>query len=278
MSTAGQQDKPAAAPHDREIIVISHSGLFYWWPVWALGFVFALATWIDGHLLAIVPPGTKIHSSKEGAPPDTLTAPEGKSLVRFSRAEGNEAFEPRLRIADNKNYGVVFVIVLLLVIFITNVPLRGLWSVIVLIIIIMGTIILAALQVWEVILEQVGRMQVYINLGGYLTISLALFAMWAIVTFFFDRQLYIIFTPGGMRVREEIGGGDKTYDTMGMLVEKQRNDLFRHWILGLGSGDLVIRTSGTNAHTFHMPNVLFVGYKLRQIEDMVREKEVRTQN
>jgi hypothetical protein len=59
---------------------------------------------------------------------------------------------------------------------------------------------------------------------------------------------------------------------MGMTIQKLRDDLFRHWILGLGSGDLVVRTSGAQAHEFEMHNVLNVGTKLREIEDMQRER------
>ena len=85
---------------------------------------------------------------------------------------------------------------------------------------------------------------------------------------------YIVFSPGQFRVKQEIGGGEHTYDTIGMVVEKQRNDLFRHWILGLGSGDLIVRTSGAQNQHFDLPNVLFIGSKLKQIEDLLREKEV----
>ena len=45
-------------------------------------------------------------------------------------------------------------------------------------------------------------------------------------------------------IGEEVGGGEKSYDTAGMSIEKHRDDLFRHWVLGLGSGDLTVRTSG----------------------------------
>jgi len=62
-----------------------------------------------------------------------------------------------------------------------------------------------------------------------------------------DPQIYMVFTPGQLRVRQEIGGGEAAYDTAGMVIQKQRNDLFRHWILGLGSGDLVVNTSGATA-------------------------------
>jgi hypothetical protein len=61
---------------------------------------------------------------------------------------------------------------------------------------------------------------------------------------------------------------------MGMVIQRQRDDLFRHWILGLGSGDLIVRTSGAHSHEFHMENVLNVSSKLHAIEDMMRDKQV----
>ena len=71
-----------------------------------------------------------------------------------------------------------------------------------------------------------------------------------------------------------IGGGEQVYPTDGMTLEKHRSDLFRHWILGLGSGDLIVRTSGAHSHEFHMENVLNVNSKLREIEEMMRDKQV----
>src|SRR5438270_10464059 len=53
---------PATAP--QEIVIVSHSNLFYWWPVWALGFILFLLTWLDGHLLAIVPKDTVAASNR----------------------------------------------------------------------------------------------------------------------------------------------------------------------------------------------------------------------
>jgi hypothetical protein len=61
---------------------------------------------------------------------------------------------------------------------------------------------------------------------------------------------------------------------MGMVIEKHRDDLFRHWILGLGSGDLIVRTSGAQAREFNMHNVLFIGHKLKLIEEMQRDRPV----
>jgi hypothetical protein len=56
------------------------------------------------------------------------------------------------------------------------------------------------------------------------------------------------------------------------VLQRQRDDLFRHWILGLGSGDLIVRTSGAHSHEFHMENVLNISSKLHAIEDMMRDK------
>src|SRR5262245_43584131 len=42
-----------------EIVVFHHSNLFYWWPVWFFGFIFAALTYFgDGHM-AVVPPHTQ---------------------------------------------------------------------------------------------------------------------------------------------------------------------------------------------------------------------------
>jgi len=43
MSTATPQ-APAATvrPDQMEIKIVSHSNLFYWWPVWAVGFIMGL--------------------------------------------------------------------------------------------------------------------------------------------------------------------------------------------------------------------------------------------
>ena len=84
----------------------------------------------------------------------------------------------------------------------------------------------------------------------------------------------MMFTPGQFKVSTEIGGGEKVYPSEGMALEKQRSDLFRHWILGLGSGDLVVKTTGAQMHEFDLHNVLFIGKKVKQIEDMLKKRVV----
>ena len=140
--------------------------------------------------------------------------------------------------------------------------------------VVLGTIILALAGWWDDILEALGHSHVYINAFGYLAISLPLLVLWLVVVLFFDRQLYMIFAPGQLLVHQEIGGGEVAYDTLGMVVEKRRSDLFRHWLFGFGSGDLVVKTAGSNAQQFEMHNVLFVGNKLQLIQQMLQTREV----
>jgi hypothetical protein len=95
------------------------------------------------------------------------------------------------------------------------------------------------------------------------------YILWAVATFIFDRRSYVIFTPGQIRVCEHIGASVETYNTFGVGMEKQRDDLFRHYILGFGSGDLILKAPGAK-HEIKLPNVLGIGWRLKHVEDMLR--------
>jgi hypothetical protein len=290
----GHEHAPPPAPHPaytppeaKEIIIVSHSMLFYWWPVWAVGLLLGILSFVEGRLVAIVPDGTDASrkhpiavTNPDGTtktePREGYILPRGKHLLP-DRPEDNlpdKPDEPHLRMTSHSSYGVLWATVLLLVIVITNVPLRGLWSVVVIIFIVLIAVIFALLGWWDAILGAIKLLDIRINAGGYFFISLILFGIWILTMLLFDRQIYMVFTPGQLRVCQEIGGGETAYDTTGMVIQKQRSDLFRHWILGLGSGDVVVRTSGANSHEFQMHNVLFVGHKLQMIEQMQRDRPV----
>jgi hypothetical protein len=270
MTGVQKQNAPIGAS-PREVHIVAHSMLFYWWPVWAVGLLLAGLTWLDGHRLAIVPPGTQVLEGFDGSR-EALVLPAGSHLPQ-DPATGKPR-EPTLRMASRSGCGVVFVVVVLLVVFITNVPIRGLWSVVVVVTVVLGTIILAMAGWWDDILEAAGQSHVYINAFGYLAISLPLLVLWLVVVLFFDHRMYMVFTPGQLRVHQEVGSGEVAYDTVGMVVAKRRSDLFRHWLLGFGSGDLLVKTAGANAQQFEMQNVLFVGSKLRLIQQMLQTREV----
>src|SRR6202162_582735 len=112
MATANPTTKPAPAPHmpprENEIRIISHSTLFYWWPVWAVGFLMALITAINGQVMAIVPPHTTAQSEREipwekNEKRDVLVAPNNHSLPRD---KNNNLEQPHLVMANIKNLGV----------------------------------------------------------------------------------------------------------------------------------------------------------------------------
>jgi len=86
----------------------------------------------------------------------------------------------------------------------------------------------------------------------------------------------VTFSRGQFRVHLAVGAGETAYEVLGMVVHKRRDDLFRHWVLGLGSGDLIVRTGGANPQTIELPNVLFVGSKLRMAQRLLLEREVVT--
>jgi hypothetical protein len=228
-------------------------------------------TWLDGHLLAVVPAGTQVVEGFDGGR-EALVLPAGAHLPQDH--DTGKPSEPAFRVASHSGYGVVFIVVLLLVLFVTNVPIRGLWSLIVIITVLLGTIILALAGWWDDILEAAGHSRVYINAFGYMAIALPLLVLWLVVVLFFDRRMYMVFAPGQLRVHQEIGSGEVAYDTLGMVVAKRRSGLFLHWLLGLGSGDLLVRTAGTTAQQFEMHNVLFVGNKLQLIQQMLQTREV----
>jgi hypothetical protein len=274
-SVAPATTAPAPVP-DEEIRVYGHSNLFYWWPVWAVGFLMAALTFLDGHVMAIVPPGTTVeHVGTDGKPQDVLVTPPGQTVPPTNAKYDDPS--PRLRVAANNNYGVIFVVTLLVVVMVTSFTLRGLKSVVAIALIIVLALVFAQFGLWDDILWWLGGVDVRMNAGGYLALAIPLLLLWLFGVFVYDRYTYLIVTRGQIRIRKEIGAGEVAVDAAGLSLEKKRDDLFRHWLIGLGSGDLNIKTSGPSHLDFDLPNVLFIGFKLARIQDMIREKEVAHQ-
>jgi hypothetical protein len=268
--------------YDDELIVYRHSNLFYWWPVWLLGYVFAVVSYFGDMHMAIVPAKTEAVTRKVDAggngeleERDLLLLPKDKRLPTRTEPDGEVTVrQPTIYIAPHRTIGTVYLFVLLVVIVLTNISMRGLWSLLVVITLVLLTIILYLMpDVWRAIFRNVGQLSIYINMGGYFLISTVLFILWAANFFFLDRMTYMVFTPGQVRVRLEIGGGETVYDASGLTVQKQRSDLFRHWCLGLGSGDLII-SPPTLPHSIEMPNVLRVGRVVQEIDQMIKERVV----
>ena len=265
----------SSLPNERKII--SHSGLYYWWPVWVFGFIFTLWTYVDNYRMAIVHPSS-IMTERDKEWTIKLKGDNNRLLseaVRVKQETPNELI-PGPRVSTRSWMGPMFFLIIILVILVTNVPLRGLWSLVAIISSIVVGLSLSLLDKWDMVLTALGNLHIYMNMAGYLTISLALFVAWLVAVFVFDRRTYIIFTPGQLKVCEEVGGREKVYDTTNMTLEKRRDDWFRHIFLGFGSGDLSVRTAGAEHHAIVMPNVLFIGYNIKTIEAMLRSRQTTT--
>jgi len=222
-----------------------------------------------------VPSGTLAQSGVrvEGyaEPRDVLVAPAGRPLP--AEPGSDELKQPRLRMAASNNLGIIWAMTMCLVVVVTNIPLRGVWSLIVIIVLGFTVVVLSILRLWDPIIRTIQVVDIHITAFSYLAISLFLFAIWLVTFLVFDRMVYMVFTRGQLRVRMAVSQGETVYDTRGMVVERHRDDLFRHWLLGFGSGDLTVRT-GQGAAPLQLPNVLSIGHKLNLIHAMLQEREV----
>jgi hypothetical protein len=284
---------PAIPSSPREIRIYSHSSLYYWWPVWFFGLIFAAWSWFDGDRLAIVPGDSRIVEIEKIAEADgtskyklNIRVGKGDEFVSeknrlladaelVEKKEDKAEWMIKPRVTSNAAVGPLFFVILSLVIFITNVPLRGLWSLIVIFAIIAVSLLLTILKLWDDLFRNFSALHIFMNLSGYLFLTVVVGVMWVISVFIFDRRTYMIFTPGQVKVCEEVGGREKVYDTTGMSLEKQRADWFRHIILGFGSGDLTIRTAGADRHELTMNNVAMINFKITQIEQLTRERQTK---
>src|SRR4051794_16614817 len=102
-------------PEEREITIISHSNLFYWWPVWAVGFLLGILTYLDQHYLVTVPAGrggaggatVTVPGKDPATDREVLILPSGKHLpAREDPKDPNSPPAPlKLNIATGKGYG-----------------------------------------------------------------------------------------------------------------------------------------------------------------------------
>ncbi len=234
-TTPAELSNPGENRGPHKIRIYSHSSLLYWWPVWVVGYIMAAITAYQGKEVEL----------GEGV---------GKSLVHAS-----------------SNLGLIFFVVLFLVILVTNYSVRGLASGIVIMGLVLTFVLLLYFDVWESVFGWFLSHKIYLNLGAYLWISTVLCVMWCLVVFVLDRFSYWEIDPGQLTRDSLLGSGSKSYNTQGMTLEKHQDDLFRHWLLGLGSGDLQVMTSGASREQIDIHNVLFVGHKIIAMQRLISE-------
>lgn len=256
--------------------------LFYWWPIWGLGFVMFFITYFDNTRLAIVPHGSKLtelRKDDKGTIYELAVTHPTRSLERAeertkeaARVPGSSEEAFRTRISERAWMGPIFCVVMLLTVIITNVPLRGLWSFLVLMLLVIVALIITVAGAWDDVLAATYNLHIYINMAGYLFIAMSVFILWLVSVFIFDRRTYMRVTPGQIQVCEHVGASIRNFDTTGLSFEKQRDDLFRHWLLGFFSGDLIVRTAGAEKEEIRLPNVLWISWRLEEVQQLLREK------
>jgi len=228
-------ERPKQAAEDQpQLVIVSHSSLFYWWPVWFVGFLMALITWLHGVQIGLEDTSIRVHASN--------------------------------------NLGVLYFLTLFLVVMITSVAVRGLASLVVILAVALASVLLAYYGVWDNVFRWFGHLNVYLNQGAYFWFSTLMLITWALATFVFDPMTRWVIKPGQITRENFWGAGSESYDTENLTLEKRRDDLFRHWLLGVGSGDLKIHTFGGRPEELYIPNVLFVGYKIQAIQRLIAEK------
>ena len=213
-----------------EVKVYQHSMLFYWWPVWLLGFVMAAITWVGGEQVTV----------------------GGETMW----------FHP------SRNVGVIYLTVTLFVLLVTHMTLRGALAMMMVTIAIAAAIIFAVLGWWDDLFSLESHLSIHMDLGFYLVVSTTLLVLWVAAFFIFDRVTCYVFRPGQMTEQSVFGGQSRTYDTRGMAIYRLRADPFRHWSLGFGSGDLHIATTGAERITMDLCNVMMVNDKLKAIQQL----------
>jgi ABC-type antimicrobial peptide transport system permease subunit len=215
----------------KSIIVKQHSPIIYWWPVWVIGFLFAILTFVFGERVEIAGQAMWFHPSP--------------------------------------NLGVIYVTVFSIVFFRTNVLLRGMMTLAGILVLVIVVLLLSGLGWWHTLFSMVQHLSIHMDAGFYLVTSLILMCLWAGSIFVFSQFTYCEFRPGQLVIHNLIDTGTRTFDTNGMSVYKVQNDFLRHWVLGLGTGDLHVATSGAEAATLDIHNVAFIDRKLETIKRLI---------
>jgi len=274
-----------------EIKLYSHSPLYYWWPVWLFSFFLAGWTFFEDHHMAIVPAKGKVTEELS----EVNGKPNGKYNMEFKYSDGSpntskdlteaanetrqNVAEPfQMRVSEMPWLGVLFSILLFITIMVTNVPLRGLWSFIVLLGIgVIALVISLIPHAWETIFKYLVLLRIHINMAGYLTLGTLIFVAWCLSVFVFDRRSYIIFAPGQVKMCEQVGDAVEAFPTLGLTLSKQRDDIFRHVIFGgrflgskFGTGDLILKFASGDRKEIRFNNVRGIDYQMPRIEEMVK--------
>jgi hypothetical protein len=221
---------------DKGIIFYSHSQIMYLWPIW-------LGAFVISDIIGFLP--------------------------GLSRPMGEESFAlPGVTLFHLVLMGVV--------IFFTSVNLRGVWAAFFAVSAIALGLAFSVWDLWEPILKKLGDLELYVNSDFYRAMGVVIFIPWLFVVFVFDLRRYFHFRPSQVTMVHEIGEGEKTFDSFGVVMEKHRDNYVQHLALGFGSGDLSISTHGGDSDIITFRNVFRINRVLKEVSK-IREKRGRSE-
>lgn len=181
---------------------------------------------------------------------------------------GGEGTEAAARVQ-----GQTFVFVLVFVIFSTTVKLRGANSVILGLMLLIGGILLATANLSGPIAAFIGGLDIRMSPAFYWFVGGAVFVMWTVMIFGFDKVKFYEIAPGQVRERVFWGSGDRAESGANARCKYLKDDFLRHRILGLiVTGDIEI-TLG-DGEVWYLHNVLFAKEKARRINDLIVTRPV----
>lgn len=215
-----------------EIRIYEKSMLFYWWPVWAAGFLIGLITYLDG--------SNFVHAS-DGA------------TIRISRGSTS---------------GILYISIVIITIFMTSVRMKGFLPVLAIFSAIAVSLLLAWLGAWDNVTGLIPPAKVHLTSGFYFVCSTALLVLWMLVVFGSDRLAYWLIQNNRLTRVRVFGTNGSSEDISKLKLEHQSTDLIRHYIFGFGSGDITIRPESGTRIPVEIQNVLNVQSKLKAIHDM----------
>ena len=227
---------------DGSVRVYQHSNLLYWWPVWVWGYVCAGVTYLQGigmgELAASRDKKVLFHPSPWLGISFIGADPVRRGLHQRARAR---RLLDRAAAADRGHR---------------------------------CGLVAASSPASRRPTAGCHLLRVHLNLAFYLTFSVLLMVIWVFVIFLVDRFTWWRFSPG--QVIEEHRVGQATghaFNTEGMIIQRLPDDLFRHRVLGFGTGDFVVKPA--SGDTFEIHNVWRANKKQRLLEDMIATRAVK---
>jgi hypothetical protein len=234
------QAPPPKAPEPEKLQILrvyGHSNFFYWWVVWAYGYVCAILTYFAGRMVPLYG-------------------------------------EKQVYVHPSAWVGISFVALLLLVTFFTNYRVKGSNSFIMVLALAVLAFIMHELGLWEVVFNIFPALLIYMNLAFYVALSTVLLGLWVLAIVVLDSLTYWEFTPGQVTRRSRLGEGAESYDAHGLHIDRFADDILINKIIGLrflgyGTADLKITTAGAVRETFTIENVWNANLRDEQIREMV---------